>query len=242
MDMSVILTIAVTTTAVVLAVTYLMYFYKRISRAREYDKYNQEKMMAEIKFLRERLERQLYDITDRLVTTEERWRDVNHLLLSSQRILPDQFTTSKSPVLTEFLRGFGLTEKDLTIEQDLVFVLTPFHESKRATFDIIVEVCRSVGLRCFRGDEEYIRGDILQHIVKLLVRARLVVANIDGRNPNVFYELGIAHSIDKPIILISRSLPKTPFDVKSKHLILFRDKATLVSELKSALTKALVKG
>ncbi len=240
MNLLIIATIAAVVLAVSAVIITLLLYYANYQR--KFDRYNQEEMRVKLESMRERLEKQLYKIEDRLMTTEERWRDVNHLLLSSQRVLPDQFTTSKSPVLTEFLRGFGLTKKDLTIEQDLVFVLTPFHESKGATFDIIIEVCRSVGLRCFRGDEEYIRGDILQHIIKLLVRARLVVANIDGRNPNVFYELGIAHSIDKPIILISRSLPKTPFDVKSKHLILYRDKATLVSELKSALTKALVKG
>lgn len=242
MDTILIIAIVAVILTLTMTLTILMFWYERARRAREEEKYDRDKMRAKLEYMRERLERELYKIEDRLMATEERWKDINHLLLSSQSTLPDDLQTLRAPVLTKFLRGFGLTKKDLTIEQDLVFVLTPFHESKRATFDTITEVCRSVGLKCLRGDEEYIMGDILQHIIKLLVRARLVVANIDGRNPNVFYELGIAHAIDKPIIIISRSLPKTPFDVKSKHLIIYRTKAELVSELKSALTKALVKG
>lgn len=242
MDTSMFVIVAVIVViSVSISITALMLVYERFRRAREREMYNQEKMRAEIGYLRSNIERQLYEVTDRLISTEDRWKDVNHLLISSQRVLPDKLETLKVPALSEFLLGFGITAKELTVEQDLVFVLTPFHESKRATFNTIVDVCRAVGLRCLRGDEEYIRGDILQHIVKLIVKARIIVANIDGRNPNVFYELGIVHAIDKPTIIISRSIPNTTFDVKSKHMIVYKDKKTLVNELKTALAKALVK-
>ena len=74
-----------------------------------------------------------------------------------------------------------------------------------------------------------------------MVRSRLVIANIDGRNPNVFYELGIAHAIDKPTIIISKSVPDIEIDIKSKYLLLYKNEQDLKEQIRKNLTKILVK-
>jgi nucleoside 2-deoxyribosyltransferase len=77
--------------------------------------------------------------------------------------------------------------------------------------------------------------------MKLLVSARLIIANIDGRNPNVFYELGIAHALDKPVIIISRNIPDIAFDIKGMRMILYKNHRELKRDLLYEITKILTK-
>ncbi|MDD5338968.1 MAG: hypothetical protein PHG35_06130 [Dehalococcoidales bacterium] len=240
-DFSINTLVAIILTIMVVAITSLLVGSEIYRRSKNEKHYDEIEMKSSLDSMRDRLENKLYDIENRLMATEERWKDVNHLLLSSQKALPEQLKTTKVPVLSDFLRGFGLTENDLYIDKKLVFVLTPFNETKRDTYDAIVDVCNKVGLICMRGDEEYVKGELLPHIIRQIVRARVIIANIEGRNPNVYYELGIAYAIDKPIIIVSRSISEALFDVKSKHLIIYRDNVSLKNKLRTALTKVFIK-
>ncbi|HEM8293265.1 TPA: hypothetical protein U2M59_002563 [Providencia stuartii] len=220
-----------------ISVMLLAIIYYKNNRQRHYD---EEKNRSHLEMLRESYEKKMYEIMDRLVRTEERWKDMNHLILSAQK--REMSLDGKHDVmLTDFLKAHGLSENDMRVENDSVFVLTPFHPKYQDTFNTISEVCREVGLRCYRGDEDYISGDLLPHILKQICKARLVIANIDGRNSNVFYELGIAHAIDKGTIIVSQSLDEVPVDLKSNRLLLFKTQNEFRRELKTALTRALVK-
>lgn len=97
-----------------------------------------------------------------------------------------------------------------------------------------------MGLDCSKSDDEYIKGDVLSHIIKSIAEARIVLANIDGRNPNVFYELGIAHALDKPTILISQSDSGTPFDLQSKNVLLYKNLNDLDNKLRKELTRTII--
>ena len=67
-----------------------------------------------------------------------------------------------------------------------------------------------------------------------------MIANINGRNPNVFYELGIAHTLDKPTLLVAKTVSDVPFDIRSKRLILYKDENELRDHLQTNLTRVLV--
>jgi hypothetical protein len=56
------------------------------------------------------------------------------------------------------------------------------------------------------------------------------------RNPNVYYELGIAHSFDKPTILIAQKIEDVPFDIQSKRILIYKK----VEELRAPLTESLL--
>ncbi|MGI2900828.1 hypothetical protein [Shewanella algae] len=226
-----------TLTGIWVSVMFAALFYYKSNRQRHYD---DDKNRANLEMLRESYEKKMYEMMDRLVRTEERWKDMNHLVLSAQKREVSPYEKHNG-TLTEFLKAHGLTESDMKVESDSVFVLTPFHPKYQDTFNTISEVCREVGLRCYRGDEDHISGDLLPHTLRQLCKARLVIANIDGRNSNVFYELGIAHAIDKGTILVSQSLDEVPVDLKSNRLLLFKDQKEFKSELKTALTRALVR-
>ena len=202
--------------------------------------YDVQLQRAELESMRESFETRIYELTERMVSTEKRWRDTNHLLVSSVRQQPDVKVATSPVQLSQFLRASGLSESDIAIEKDLVFVLMPFHSDYLSIFDTVSDLCREVNLRCVRGDEELMRSDILTHILHLLVKARIVVAIIDGRNPNVFYELGIAHAIDKPTILLSSDLQDLPIDIKSKRLVVYDSPKDLAERLRSELLKAVL--
>jgi len=209
------------------------------SRQRRYD---EEKHRAELDELRKSLEERTYLLMDRLTSTDQRWKEVNHLLLSGQRASPRKgvdYPVESVPHL-EFLVQAGIDPGSVTVDRKLVFVLTPFHPDFEAVFLAIRESCLKIGLSCMRGDEEHIQvGNILRHILRLVVRARLIVAVVDGRNPNVFYELGIAHAIGKPVLLIGKSKEDVPFDINANRVLFYSDISQLKERLDLELAKVL---
>lgn len=179
------------------------------------------------------LERQINEINKKLVSTDERWKEVYHLVMSSQDKHADK-SGKISP--SSFLKGFGIDIANIEIQGDLAFVLTPFHDDFAITYDIVCQTCRHLKLNPVRGDEEYIANDILKHIIRCMVKARLVIAILDGRNPNVFYELGIAHSLNKPTILLANVQTQIPFDLQNQFLVLYENE----NDLREKLVKALL--
>ncbi|MBD5160899.1 MAG: hypothetical protein HDT14_02555 [Oscillibacter sp.] len=185
---------------------------------------------------RKYFEGEIISLNQKLVATEKRWNDAYYLLLSSQnRQKNDNGTTSVS----NFLKGFGIDINELPVKNNLVFVLTPFHPDFDSVFTVIKRACADVKMTAVRSDDEYIKTDILKHIIKTIVEARVVIANLDGRNANVFYELGIAHALNKPTILLSKMGTKVPFDVQGQYIVLYDSDESLSEKLKDDLVKIL---
>jgi len=124
-----------------------------------------------------------------------------------------------------------------TLDPQLCFVLMPFSEKLRPLYeDHVVPVVRKAGLRCERADE--IRGiSIITHdIWEYVNRARFLIAELTDRNPNVFYELGLAHAISKDVILLTQSMDSVPFDLKALRCICYDFTPRGVAQLEKALT------
>lgn len=205
------------------------------------NRYDEEKMRIELEIMRRTLEDKVYKETERLTSNSERWNDVNHLILESITKLDKKLDINERSInKNRFLESAGINEPLKKERNRNVFVLTPFHPRYEKTYDLISNVCNKVGLKCSRGDEQFIRGGVLSHILKELTSASIVIANIDGRNPNVYYELGIAHALDKDVILISSSVEEVPFDLKSQRLIVWKHPSELEKELNTTLTRILV--
>lgn len=204
------------TSVLVSLVAFLLY--KNLKKAR----YDKDENKALLESIRKSLENKMYGINERLVLNEERWRDVNHLLLRNEyKENATPISNSKKVHYSNFLESNGIKENDLLIDNKLIFFLTPFHDSFYEDYKVIREVCTSAGFKCKRGDEDYFKGDIFPEMLKLIVKSNLIIANINGRNPNVLYELGIAQALDKPVLLISREPEKLPVDIKSKRFLIY---------------------
>ncbi len=68
---------------------------------------------------------------------------------------------------------------------------------------------------CLRSDEIRVPGSITKEIVTSLHTADLVIADLTGHNPNVFYELGVVHSAGRPTIMITQQIQELPFDINT---------------------------
>ena len=185
---------------------------------------------------RDYLEQQINELNKKLISTEDRLQEAYHLVLSTQKK-----QTDKSGVvsMSAFLSGFGIDVNDIQIQGDLAFILTPFHDDFKSTYEAVQRICTDMKLKPMRGDEEYIANDILKHIIMQVVKSRLVIAILDGRNPNVFYELGIVHSLNKPTILLANVNTKVPFDLQNKYLVLYENENDLREKLTNALLNIL---
>lgn len=221
--------------AVAAALSMMIVFMRQRQMQARYDREHQHAVLS---MLRESYEDKISDLNSRLLATEDRWKDVNHLLLDSQRKQPNHFVDSKIET-SRFLKQFGIDPAQTDVDAKLIFMLTPFNQRESGTFRAVQRVAQRFGFRCVRGDEEFVPDEILPHVVGLMVRARIIVANINGRNPNVYYELGIAHALGKPTILISRSLDSVPFDLRAKYVVLFEKTEELEERLRDAITRLL---
>lgn len=156
--------------------------------------------------------------------------DVYHLPLRGQRLSENESNN--------FLLSMGLKRSNVDVRSDFIFVLTPFSDAERETYALIRSVLTDAGFAISRGDENE-RLDIFPHIVKSMMESQLIIANINGRNPNVMYELGIAHMLDKPVVLVAQfqdDLSKIPFDLRAKNIVFYDD----LEELNVRLSKAVL--
>ncbi len=74
-------------------------------------------------------------------------------------------------------------------------------------------------LTLYRADLDSTPGAITRQVIQRLLAARLVIADLTGRNLNVYYELGIAHSFGRPVIALIDNVANLPFDNKDQRCI-----------------------
>ena len=91
---------------------------------------------------------------------------------------------------------------------------------------IVVPAVEGIGLEPYRADLDPSPGAITPKFLSELLSARLVIADLTGHNPNVFYELGITHSFGRPLISIADSSNSLPFDAKDERVIELGEYAT----------------
>ncbi|MCP4367395.1 MAG: hypothetical protein GY797_04655 [Deltaproteobacteria bacterium] len=102
------------------------------------------------------------------------------------------------------------------------FVVMPFHSLFEPQYERVIRpAVEDAGLECVRGDEIYTQQAIVQDIWKSIRQARVILAELSGRNPNVMYETGLAHAIGKPIVFITRSQEDVPFDLRTLRYIYY---------------------
>jgi len=116
--------------------------------------------------------------------------------------------------------------------QPFVFVIMPFHKSFTDTYNLgIKPACEAAGAACERVDEQTFVDNILMRIYQQIARANVVVADMTGQNPNVFYEAGFAHGVGKQVILVGQKESKIPFDLTHYPFVIYENVTALRTEL-----------
>jgi hypothetical protein len=96
-----------------------------------------------------------------------------------------------------------------------VFVLMSFDEKYRPVYeDHIKTVASGLSLTAGRADDFFTAHAVIGDIWGAIYHSRMVIADCTGRNANVFYEIGMAHTIGKPVILITQNEADVPFDLR----------------------------
>lgn len=100
------------------------------------------------------------------------------------------------------------------------FVIMPFQHEFDAIYTMFIkETLVEAGFEVFRADDIRSQNSIIGDIVSSILTSDLVVADLSEANPNVFYELGLAHAFRKPVILLTQDVEDVPFDLRSYRLI-----------------------
>lgn len=112
-----------------------------------------------------------------------------------------------------------------------LFVLMPFAEDFSDIYKLgIKSVATNLGMRCERVDEIEFNDAILSQIYDGIQRADLVIADMTGRNPNVFYEVGYAHALAKEVVLLTQKAQDIPFDLAGQNHIVYKRSITTLQE------------
>lgn len=186
---------------------------------------------------RDYLEKQLSILNQRLTYSEDNWRKINHLILSgnSNSRFPNSLLSPDT-----FLKDFGISLDEIEVDRHSAFILTPYNQQFAIDCSVIIDVCGSCGIRSTRADEKdlnYGSNNMLGHIVRHILSAGVIIANISNRNPNVFYELGLAHMIGKPTILICAKDQNVPFDILQRYVVFYSTPEELASKLRNELIR-----
>jgi len=112
------------------------------------------------------------------------------------------------------------------------FVLMPFADSFNDVYKHSIHAAVTTSAwKCTRADEIHQPREIIDQIWEQILRADLIIADLTGRNPNVFYELGYAHALNKNTILITQSIDDVPFDLRHRRLVCYSQTAKGYKEL-----------
>ena len=136
--------------------------------------------------------------------------------------LPDGPTPSASGVRTQLLVTSTVFSIPTT-ESDprLIAVMMPLAREYDDTYRTIRAACTATGLRCERADDIWDESTVIQDVFNLIYRSTVTIVDLSGRNSNVIYETGIAHTLGRPVVPISRRLESLPFDLAHHRTLVY---------------------
>ncbi|MGS2727957.1 hypothetical protein ACU8DI_15230 [Psychroserpens sp. BH13MA-6] len=167
-----------------------------------------------------------YDITQELSFKIEVSGSNISLYVNNILMVQGESTLNESPI--EF-RLSGTETKLYNVKyrpiKPKVFIVMQFSDEYNTLYnDVIKPVTESYDLECLRADEFYTSSPIIKDIIDNIKESYIIIAEITPDNPNVFYEIGYAHAINKPTILLcDKKRDKLPFDVSGFRTLFYEN-------------------
>lgn len=125
---------------------------------------------------------------------------------------------------------------DSGIESDLMAVMTPFAPQFEEIFDAIRSAGTAAGFRVLRAKDIWQHTAVIQDVFNLIFKAHIVVCDFTDKNPNVFYEAGIAHTLGKHVVPITQAASDIPFDLQHHRYLHYLNNAEGRRDLQAGLT------
>lgn len=149
--------------------------------------------------------------------------------------LKDTIHKLENPSLISTIPVFGKAD---SISTD-VFVVMPFRDNFNYLYhNYIQKICNNINLTCLRGDDLYTSKSIMQDVWSLIYNSKIIVADCSGKNPNVMYELGIAHTLGKNVILLTQDINDIPFDLRHLRYIQYEYTPQSIDQIEDKLLDA----
>ncbi|WP_277960737.1 hypothetical protein [Pseudomonas sp. RIT-To-2] len=121
------------------------------------------------------------------------------------------------------------------VRPDLLSAMMPF-AGFGLVWDAIQRAATANGMDSGRADNRWDHPAIIQDVVALIDEAAIVVCDCTGKNANVFYEMGIAHSYGKEVIIITQNAVDIPFDIAHLRHIRYLGNDQGIAQLEADLT------
>jgi len=128
---------------------------------------------------------------------------------------------------------------EVATEQDLVAVMMPFDARFANVYATLQQAVAESGMRCYRADDIWLNNHIMDDVISLIWRARVVIADLSSKNPNVLYETGIAHTLGRKVIQIAQSMDDIPFDLRAIRSVTYLPNGEGLERLKAQLVERL---
>ena len=118
---------------------------------------------------------------------------------------------------------------ETTTPKPFVFVLMPFDSAFDDIYKFGIKgAADDVGAYAERVDEQTFGEGMLDRIFNQISKADVIVADMTGRNPNVFYEVGYAHALGKVVLLLTQKTDDIPFDLKHRQHTVYGGKIDIL--------------
>jgi len=105
---------------------------------------------------------------------------------------------------------------------DSCFVMMPFGQwFDRYYAEIYVPAIKEAGFEPVRADELFSTGSVVEQIWEQIEKSKILLADLSGKNPNVFYELGLSHAARKPVVFTAADVEDVPFDLRHLRVIVY---------------------
>lgn len=161
----------------------------------------------------------------------------NHWSIKDVDLFRVLLTSKKNPERKPTV--FKLSEKPM--KSGLVSLMMPFTAEFNGLHETIKSTLETNNFQCKRADNFWENHHIMQDIIELICTSNIVICDLTGKNPNVFYEAGIAHTLGKEVILITQSDDDVPFDLKPIRYIKYLNNQEGLEKLARELLERVLK-
>lgn len=132
---------------------------------------------------------------------------------------------------------FSIPDSDT--DSNLVAVMMPFAAEFDGVYESIRKACTSADYHCYRADDIWVNSTFLQDIFDLIFLSAIVVVDFTGKNANVMYETGIAHTLGKIVVPITQNIDDIPSDLKPHRALTYLRNSEGLTELSQQLAQRL---
>ena len=117
--------------------------------------------------------------------------------------------------------------------------MMPFRPAFDAVHETIKAACADLNLHACRVDDIYAPAKMVDDVFSTIVQSRVVVSDLTGRNPNVLYETGLAHALDRDVVTLVQNGEDVPFDLNHIRFIKYLQNTEGLERLRMDLRNSL---